>query len=137
MGNGANQNFPLAAASSKGAEVYFAPPTYTTGPTFPATGGAVPQAPGIGRNSLTGPGYKDVDATLSKSFGLPHARGIGENAQFEFRADAYNLFNNLNFKPGGASNSGSIVDNIASPAFGQAMQALGSRTIDLLARFSF
>jgi hypothetical protein len=137
VGNGVNQNFPLAASSPNGAEAYFAPPAYTPGPTFPATGGMPPQSPGVQRNSLNGPGYKDVDATLSKAFGLPHIPGLGENARFEFRADAYNLFNNLNFKPGGQSNGGSIVDNIAVPSFGQATAALGSRTIDMLVRFSF
>jgi hypothetical protein len=137
VGNGVNQNFPLAATSGKGAEVYFAPPAYQAGPAFPNTGGATPQPPGIARNSLTGPGYKDVDATLSKAFGLPRIPGLGENARFEFRADAYNLFNNLNFKPSGQSNGGSIIDNIALPNFGQAQAALGSRTIDMMARFSF
>jgi hypothetical protein len=137
VGNGMNQNFPQAATSGNGAEVYFAPPAYTVGPTFPATGGALPQSPGVERNSLNGPGYKDLDGTLSKAFGLPRIPGVGEHAQFEFRADVYNLFNNLNFKGGGQSNSGSIIDNISLPNFGQAQQALGSRTVDMMARFSF
>jgi len=34
--------------------------------------GPVPAPPGIERNIFTGPGYFDVDATLSKSFGLPN-----------------------------------------------------------------
>jgi hypothetical protein len=131
VGNGINQNFP------KGGDAYFAPPSFVPGPTFPATGGALPQPPGIARNSLTGPGYKDLDGTLSKAFGLPTIPGLGENAKFEFRIDVFNFFNNLNFKPGGQSNGGSIVDNIASPTFGQAQSALGSRTIDMMARFSF
>jgi hypothetical protein len=137
VGNGVNQNFPQAASSANGAEVYYAPPTYTPGPVFPATGGAIPQAPGVVRNSLTGPGYKDLDGTLSKAFGLPRIRGLGENAKLEIRVDAFNFFNNLNFEPGGKSQGGSIVDNIAAPNFGQAQSALGSRTVDLVARFSF
>lgn len=138
VGNGKNQNFPLAATSSNAAEAYFAAPAYTVGPTFPATGGAIPQAPGIERNSLTGPGYKDVDATLSKAFGLPHIPGLGENAKFEFRADAYNLFNNLNFDPEVESSSGKGISNvITSPNFGQDQTALGARIVTLQARFSF
>ena len=137
VGNGANQNFPQASSAANGAEVYFAPPTYTPGPAFPATGGAIPQAPGVVRNSLNGPGYKDLDGTLSKAFGLPRIRGLGENAKLEIRVDAFNFFNNLNFKPGGQSQGGSIVDNIANPNFGQAQSALGARTVDLVARFSF
>lgn len=132
VGDGVNQNFP------KGGQAYFAPPSYVPGPAFPTTGGAVPQPPGIARNSLTGPGYKDLDGTLSKAFGLPRIPGLGENAKFEFRADVFNFFNNLNFSPGGASVvTGGIQDNIASPTFGQAQSALGSRTVDMMARFSF
>lgn len=135
VGNGANKNFPLAATSS--GEAYFAAPTYTVGPAFPATGGALPQAPGVARNSLTGPGYRDVDATVSKDFGLPKTRVLGENAAFQIRADAFNLFNNLNFKSGGASAGGGINDNITLTNFGQATAALGARTVTLQARFSF
>lgn len=137
VGNGMNKNFPLAATAPNAAEAYFAPPAYTPGPTFPATGGTTPQNPGVARNSLTGPGYKDVDATFSKDFGLPHIPGLGEDAKFEFRVDAFNLFNNLNFKPGGVSNGGSISDNITSTNFGQAQSALGGRSVTLQARFSF
>jgi hypothetical protein len=136
VGNGVNKNFPLAAAAGN-AYNYFAPPIFTPGPAFPATGGAIPQAPGIARNSLTGPGYRDLDATLTKSFGLPRMRGLGENAQFQIRADAFNLLNNLNFKPGGVSTGGSISDNIGSANFGQDTGALGGRSITLQARFSF
>ena len=96
-----------------------------------------PQAPGVARNTLTGPGYRDLDATLTKSFGLPRIPGLGESATIEFRADAFNLSNNLNFIPGGKSNGGGIADNIASPNFGQAQSALGSRMVTLQARFSF
>ena len=62
---------------------------------------------------------------------------MGEGAAIEFRADAFNLFNNLNFKPGGASVGGGISDNIQSSNFGQDGTALGSRTVTLQARFRF
>ncbi|HUA97489.1 MAG TPA: TonB-dependent receptor [Terracidiphilus sp.] len=131
VGSGVNKNFPLAATAPNAAEVYFAPPAYAPGPAFPATGGAPPQSPGVARNSWTGPGYRDVDASLIKSFGLPAMPVLGEDANFEFRADFYNLFNNLNFNPG------SISTNIQAANFGQAQSALGARTISLEARFSF
>jgi hypothetical protein len=117
-------NFPL------GGEAYFSQPAYTafSGTDF---GPALPQAPGVRRNSLTGPGYKDVDMTLTKAFGLPTMPVLGENAKLEFRADAYNLFNNLNLKPTSISN------NIANANFGAATEALGARTISLTARFNF
>lgn len=134
VGNGANKNFPLASTSGN-AYAYFAPPTLTPGPAFPATGGVAPAPPGIHRNSWTGPGYRDVDATVSKVFGVPYWKR--EGAGIEIRADAFNVFNNLNFKPGGESAGGGIADNISSSNFGQEQSALGSRTVTLQARFQF
>ena len=91
--------------------------------------GPLPTAPGIHRGIFTGPGYFDVDATLSKSFGLPTFKIIGENAKIEFRANFYNLFNHLNlYNP---------QNNINDQHFGEAQNALGSRTIEIQARFSF
>ena len=136
VGNGINENFPLAATNTGTA--YFAVPSYTPGPAFPATGGAAPQRPGVGRNSIVGPGYRDVDATVSKTFGLPK---LHEGAGITIRGDAFNLFNNLNFVPGGAvrinDNSGGINNDISLPNFGQATSALGARTMTLQARFNF
>jgi len=40
-----------------------------------------------------------VDLTLTKGFGLPNMPVLGENAKFELRMDACNVFNNLNFNP--------------------------------------
>lgn len=98
-------------------------------PTGQQPFGPLPTVPGIHRNIFTGPGYFDVDATLSKAFGLPTLKIIGENAKLEFRANFYNLFNKLNlFNP---------QNNILDQHFGEAQQALGSRTIELQARFSF
>ena len=109
---------------------YFSTPTYTaySGTSF---GNALPQGPGVTRNSLTGPGYRDVDLTLAKSFGLPTMPVLGENAKFEFRMDVYNIFNNLNFNPTTISN------NIANSNFGTDTAALAARTVTLTARFSF
>ena len=117
-------NFPLGGAA------YFTTPNYTAygGTTY---GSSLPQSPGVTRNSLTGPGYRDVDVTLAKGFGLPNNKILGENAKFELRWDVYNVFNNLNFNPTSISN------NIANANFGQATSALAARTMTLGARFSF
>jgi hypothetical protein len=97
--------------------------------TFPATCSA-PPAPGPGlRNAFRGPRYFDVDATLSKAFGLPHMPVLGEGARLEFRINAYNLFNSLNLTNMDAT--------ISDPHFGQATGALGGRTVEMQARFSF
>jgi hypothetical protein len=111
--------------------VYFSTPTYTAYPCCNNYGSALPQAPGVQRNSLNGPGYKDVDLTLSKGFGLPNMPVLGENARIEFRMDAYNVFNNLNFNPTNISN------NIANSNFGADTAALAGRVVTLGARFSF
>jgi hypothetical protein len=87
--------------------------------------------PGIGRNSFPGPGYRDVDLTISKAFGLPKMRVLGENAKLEFKANMLNVFNLLNINPS------SISTNIQSSNLGQASSALGSRTVDIQARFNF
>jgi hypothetical protein len=122
---------------------YFAPPVYVQGPAFPATAPA--PTPGIHRNSLTGPGYQDVDASLTKAFGLPKMPVLGDAARFEFRADVYNLFNKTNVNTadmddtiGSAAPNGTITSinsHFGIPNNGNA--ALGSRTVQLQARFSF
>jgi hypothetical protein len=122
-------NFPNGPAA------YFTFPTVVTGPSFAdviagAPLGPVPTAPGIGRNSFRGPRYFDVDATLSKAFGLPSMKVLGENAKIEFRANFYNLFNKLNLT--------NVDTNLQDTAhFGQALNGLGGRMIEMQARFSF
>jgi hypothetical protein len=138
-----------SAASTTGA-AFFTPPTVVPGTLFtclfpnpPAAQcpagqqgfGPLPTAPGIARNSFTGPSYFDVDATLSKSFGLPSMKVLGENAKIEFRANFYNLFNKLNLK--GSCAFDGLQCDILQPHFGEAQNALGSRTIEIQARFSF
>jgi len=129
--DGANKNFPNASAQGN-ALSYFTEPAYTPAGSFPAQAGA-PQAPGIARNSWDGPGYKDLDGTLSKSFGLPRIpmSGSEEGTKLEIRVDAFNFFNNTNLQTSSISNS------ITSGNFGQAQAALGSRTVTMQARFSF
>lgn len=119
---------------------FYTQPLYTTGPAFPLT---VPgPLPGIHRNSLNGPDYNDLDGTLAKQFGVPKNRVLGENAIFEVRADAYNFFNKTNINTASIDNSLGSVDAGTGAVhpnadFGVAGGALGSRTVQLQARFSF
>jgi hypothetical protein len=131
-----NDAFKTGANYVNGGKAYFSVPTYTayTGSNF---GSANPPAPGVRRNALNGPGYKGFDLTFAKAFGLPTMPVLGENGKLEFRVDAYNVFNNLNFKPGGTSNGGSIVDHIDAVGFGRATQALAARVVTLGLRFNF
>jgi hypothetical protein len=105
--------------------------TYTSLGTAPAANAGLPPTPGLARNSFVGPGYKDLDASLSKAFGLPNMRVLGESAKLEIRADAFNLFNNTNL------DSRQIVNNINATNFGQDTVILGSRTVSFQARFDF
>jgi hypothetical protein len=112
---------------------YFEVPDYTNAiadnPGQTATSFIPP--PGIDRNTFPGPGYRDVDLNLAKSFGLPNMRVIGENAKIEIKANMINAFNLLNITPT------SLSTNISSSNLGQASSALGARVIDIQARFSF
>jgi len=139
VGDGQNQNYPniltnVVQGTYSYSNKYFRMADYSAavaGDSFPGVAAGTPPAPGLARNSFPGPRYRNVDATLSKSFGLPKAPILGEQAKVNFRVDAYNLFNLLNFNPGSVSNS------INSADFGQARTALGSRTVTLEARFNF
>jgi carboxypeptidase family protein len=136
--NGAFQTSPNPNFGGDGTK-FFVPPTFVAGAPFPATSPAPPI--GIHRNSLNGPAYRDVDISLAKAFGLPKMRALGESARLEVRADIYNFFNNLNINTATIDGFlGSVAPNgTVSPNsdFGVAGQALGSRTIQLQARFSF
>ena len=127
-----NLNFPNIQSQTAGGTVdpYFGVPS--TG--IPAANGAAyttPQLPGVARNSFDGPGYQDLDFSISKSFGFPNFRVIGEGAGLEIRADGFNVLNLTNLS------SGSVVNNIQSVNFGQATAGLAGRVINLQARFSF
>jgi hypothetical protein len=117
-----------------GADSYFTMPTQVAGTTWPTDGtaptpGALPSVPGVKRNAFRGPQYWDTDFTATKAFGLPNMKVLGENARFEIRANAYNLFNQLNLASPEAS--------LDSAHFGRATSVLGARTIEVEAHFKF
>ncbi len=138
--NYGNSTFMTAGGDfPKGALAYFTVPSFQTGPAFPATG-PIPPPPGVSPDSFWGPGYRDFDAMLAKTFGLPKMKFFGENAQFELRGDFFNLFNTLNLSsPGVAGTSNAISTNgtASNPIFGESTSALAGRIIELTARFSF
>jgi len=119
---------------------YFKGPTYTIPSAFPIES-AAPQ-PGIQRNSLLGPHYNDTDLSLTKNFGLPNMKVLGEGAILSFRADAFNLFNKTNINGSsidtnlGTVNQDGTINSVNSD-FGVAGNALGSRTVEIQTRFSF
>jgi hypothetical protein len=132
-------NFPNPGTANTGSNQneflnnYFQVPDYTNAIADnpgQSAAGFIP-APGIGRNSFSGPGYRDIDLNIAKAFGVPNTRLLGENARFEIKADMLNAFNLLNIGPS------SLSTNVGSANLGQAGAALGSRVIDFQARLSF
>jgi hypothetical protein len=96
---------------------YFDPTAYVTPPT--GTFG------NSGRNSLIGPSYFDADTSLVKNF--PFLKREGSNIQF--RADVFNLFNNVQFGNPRTANSTSV--------FGIITGAADAREVQLALRVSF
>jgi hypothetical protein len=113
---------------------YFTMPAQPAGTLWPTDGtaptpGAMPTTPGIGRNAFYGPRYFDTDFTVTKSFGLPTLKILGENARFEIRGNAFNLFNQLNLQ--------GVDSTITDSTFGRATGVLGGRTISFEGHFKF
>ncbi|MBT9332412.1 TonB-dependent receptor [Paracidobacterium acidisoli] len=64
------------------------------------------------RDFLTGPGYEDLDFSLNKAFALPFHKMEGERLQF--RAEAFNLLNRVNFNNPNATISSKSAGTITS-----------------------
>jgi hypothetical protein len=76
----------------------------------------------LGRNSIPGPGYWDIDASLARSFPLR-----GEGPRLEIRADAFNVFNHANL---GAPNNLCVPNSnrVCSSGFGTAYFGVAPQT---------
>jgi outer membrane lipoprotein-sorting protein len=117
---------------------------FITGSNFPGGGtkffstvagtlqGATPLPPGVGRNSFRGPHYRDLDVSLAKKFGMPSF--FGEGANFEIKANFFNVLNLLNLVPFQFSSSSTTVTD---PNFGRATGGLSGRVIEFQGRFNF
>ena len=95
---------------------------YTLAPLYPAN----PTGYGYGdeaRNVLHGPGSQTVNFSLSKIF------PIKERLHFQFRCDAFNLFNHANF--------GNPSATFGTSSFGNITSAAAARSLQLGAKLSF
>ena len=90
--------------------------------------------PAVGRNAFRGPKYFNVDMSIAKRFGLPSLGILGEAANLEIRANAFNIFNTLNLTPFNFA-EGNLF--FTSGNFGQATSGLSGRVVELQARFRF
>jgi hypothetical protein len=90
----------------------------------------------LGRNTLVGPGFSNVDISLGKSFVLPW-----EGIRIDIRADAYNALNHVNFgNPDanvGYTSSGALADPTAGTITGPAGGNANRRIMQLGARITF
>ena len=76
-----------------------------------------------GRNAVRGPGIAGVDLSLFKNF------SIGETRRIQFRAESFNVLNHTNFQ---------LPENdVASPDFGQILEAAPPRLFQLALKFVF
>ncbi len=76
-----------------------------------------------GRNAVRGPGLATVDLSLFRNF------GVTESTRLQFRAEAFNIVNHPNFM---------LPENdLASPEFGQILQAAPPRLLQLALKFIF
>ena len=128
---------------------------YRNGKTVTGVFGVTPDPqnlgslPGIGRNSFRGPCYQDIDMGLAKEIKLPM---LGEHALLRFQAQAFNLFNKLNFSPYtfGSSGPGFLDNSVdgtgkytptttggAATQFSRPGSASAGRVIELNARVNF
>jgi hypothetical protein len=78
-----------------------------------------------GRNSLIGPSYFDTDMSAVKNF--PFLRR--ESSKVQFRADIFNLFNNVPFSNPNSSSASSV--------FGKVTSAGNAREVQLALRLEF
>jgi hypothetical protein len=80
----------------------------------------------VGRNSLRGDSYFNVDIALGRRFALP----IGRSSALQIKLQVFNLFNNLNFN--------FPVATLSSAAFGRYVSnATAPRIVQLGARLLF
>jgi hypothetical protein len=90
-----------------------------------------------GRNTITGPGYDEVDITLARVF------NITERVRAQFRAEAFNLANHANFfNPAAQSNEfpSSSVGQLPAAytgSFGSITQSNNPRELQFSLRISF
>ena len=82
---------------------------------------------GVGRNSLAGPGYADVDLRWSRDFFLGAKKDKGPTVTLGL--DAFNLLNRVNYA--------TYVGDLSSPFFGKAIAAQPARRLQASFRFRF
>ena len=113
-------NVNLSTSRSRGAQIaeYFNTSAVTQ--AAPGTYGT------LGRNSLVGPGFANVDFSMSRNFPL---RFLGEGGKLTFRAEFFNLFNRVNLANPGDPNLANPGNLIGTDSFGMLTATSGDARI--------
>ncbi len=90
-----------------------------------------PYTPAVGRNSLAGPCYRDVDLSLAKQVQF---EGLGHTATLRFQASLFNAFNLLQLQP---ITNEAFGTNIQDTNFGRSGGADAGRVVEFLVRLNF
>ena len=91
------------------------------------TGYTNARLPGVGRNSLTGPGFAQLDLKCARE--VPLKKGIGGGPKLTIAAEAFNVLNTVNYA--------GYIGNMSSPFFGTAVSARPPRRFQLSVAFEF
>jgi Carboxypeptidase regulatory-like domain len=128
LGNGVN-NYLLDTPNYDGAPLEINTNPRNGRPAFNTSAFSVESLGQLGnarRRFFYGPGISNFDMALEKT--LP----IGESKSFEFRLEAFNVFNHAQFY-----GAGSVDGEINDPNFGQIVSAAAPRLVQAAAKFRF
>lgn len=103
------------------------PYTETSGLDLYNSGFANARPNGVGRNTLQGPGYMELDVRWSHDFLL--SRKGEKGPLLTFAADAFNAVNHVNYSQ--------FIGNERSPSFERAVSSLPGRRLQFTLRFKF
>ncbi|MBI1763881.1 MAG: TonB-dependent receptor [Acidobacteria bacterium] len=105
-----------------------APYSLTTGEDNNKDSFALDRPAGVGRNTLQGPGYAQLDLRWGREFGLVKGKK-DDGPTLAVKVDAFNVFNRVNYA--------GFVGNQSSPFFGQAVAARPVRRMQFGVSLSF
>jgi hypothetical protein len=105
-----------------------APYTLRTGRDDNKDSFALDRPAGVGRNTLEGPGFAQLDLRWSRDFYLVKGKK-DKGPAVTAGLDAFNVFNRVNYA--------GFIGNLSSPFFGRAVAARPSRRLQLSFRFTF
>jgi len=114
----------VACSSGKGCNLQWLSPGAFSAPAAGTWGN-------LGFDAITGPGRDNWNVSLFKNFVISESRG----SAFQFRAEAFNVWNHTQF--GGSGQNGAFSNSFGSGNFGQITNAFDPRVFQLGAKLIF